>query len=80
MESLIVLLVLVVLAVPVLLVVALVQLASVRGRVAGLEREVERLRQSGGPARNEATLAELTARENAARAQGERAATPSVAA
>ncbi|SDW71941.1 DUF2339 domain-containing protein [Lysobacter enzymogenes] len=80
MESLIVLLVLVVLAVPVLLVVALVQLSSVRGRVAGLEREVERLRQSGGPTRNEATLAELVARENAARAQGERAATASVAA
>ncbi|SDZ25733.1 Uncharacterized membrane protein [Lysobacter sp. yr284] len=80
MESLIVLLVLVVLAVPVLLVVALVQLGSLRGRVSGLEREVERLRQSGGPARNEATLAELSAREAAARAQAERAAAASAAA
>jgi len=63
MESLIVLLVLVVLAVPVLLVVALVQLASVRGRVAGLEREVERLRRSSGPARSEETLTDWIARE-----------------
>ncbi|ALN56333.1 membrane protein [Lysobacter enzymogenes] len=78
MESLIVLLVLAVLAVPVLLVIALVQLGSLRGRVSGLEREVERLRQSGGPAGHQATLAESSAREAAARAQGERASAPSV--
>ncbi|MFK3650933.1 DUF2339 domain-containing protein [Lysobacter enzymogenes] len=63
MESLIVLLVLAVLAVPVLLVVALVQLSSLRGRVTGLEREVERLRRSGGPARSEETLTDWIARE-----------------